>query len=585
MLLETQFDIRPRPPTTRSTSPDHNMDYYDLGSFHKPVSTTVKEAQVWFDRGLIWSYGYNHEEAAHCFEKAIASDAECAMAYWGLALVLGPNYNKPWEAFDEEEKKRTVSRCHKALASARALLHKATDVEGALINALEYRYPSQAQIEESSIWNQKYAKAMENVYYRFGDDLDVAALYAEALMNLTPWQLWDLKTGQPATGARTSDAKAAIEKGLGTEVGANHPGLMHLYIHLMEMSGTPETALTVADNLRGLVPDSGHLNHMPTHLDILCGDYRRAIASNSQAILADKIFLAKAGPLNFYTLYRLHNYHFRIYAAMFSGQSKIALQTISEVEVSVPEDLLLVKSPPMADWLEAFLGMRVHILIRFGMWQDLIDLKLPLDQALYCTTTALMHYGKGVAFAATGNIKEAEKEQSLFGAAVDKVPESRTLFNNKCVDILAVAAAMLEGEIAYRQESFDDAFGALKQAIELEDSLPFDEPWGWMQPTRHAYGALLLEQGHLDAAADIYAADLGFDSTLPRPLRHPNNVWSLHGYHECLTQLGRDAEARIIEPQLRLALAIADVPIQSSCFCRIQPTRKCASMGNCHSLG
>jgi hypothetical protein len=305
-------------------------------------------------------------------------------------------------------------------------------------------------------------------------------------------------------------------------------------------------------------------------LDILCGDYRRAIASNSDAILADERFVAKAGPLNFYSLYRTHNYHFRIYAAMFSGQSKIALESAAQLEYSFPEELLRVKSPPMADWLEGILSMRVHVYIRFGRWQDLLNLEVPKDQELYCVTTAMVHYGKGVALAATGNIVEAWKERTLFRNDLERIPPSRTIFANKCIDILAIAGAMLDGELHYRKGEFDLAFEALRHSISLDDSLPYDEPWGWMQPTRHAYGALLLEQGHVEEAAAVYSADLGMDNTLPRPLQHPNNVWALHGYHECLVKLGRTAEARILEPQLRMAVAVADVPIRSSCFCRLK---------------
>jgi tetratricopeptide (TPR) repeat protein len=301
----------------------------------------------------------------------------------------------------------------------------------------------------------------------------------------------------------------------------------------------------------------------------MCGDYRRAIASNTAAILADEKFVAREGPLNFYSLYRTHNYHFRIYAAMFSGQSKIALESVAQIETSFPEELLRIKSPPMADWLEGILSMRVHVFIRFGRWQDLIDLELPKDQELYCVTTAMAHYGKGVSFAATGNIAEAEKERALFLEAVNRVPGSRTIFANKCIDILAVAGAMLDGELAYRQGNIDLAFEELRRSIALDDDLPYDEPWGWMQPTRHAYGALLLEQGRVEEAVAVYSADLGMDNTIPRALQHPNNVWSLHGYHECLLKLGRTAEARILAPQLKLALAVADVPIKSSCFCRL----------------
>ncbi|CZR56924.1 probable TPR domain protein [Phialocephala subalpina] len=552
-------------------SPVSSQDeYYDLGSYHREITTRSKDAQAWFNRGIIWTYAFNHEEAAKCFEHAISNDPKCAMAYWGLAYSLGPNYNKPWEMFDEEEVVTSVNRTHHAVTQAKEHLVAASLVERAVINALQFRYPKEWPAKEFSMWNQQYAGAMEAVYKDFSDNLDVAALYADALMNLTPWQLWDLSTGKPAKGARTMDAKAVLERALDTEEGLKHPGLLHLYIHLMEMSGSPEAALTIGDHLRGLVPDSGHLNHMPTHLDVLCGDYRRAIASNSDAILADEKFLARDGPLNFYTLYRSHDYHFRIYAAMFSGQSKIALQTVDQLEQSILEDLLRVKSPPMADWLEGFVSTKIHVLVRFGRWQDLIDLELPQDQEIYCVTTAMIHYGKGVAFAAIGKVSEAEDERNLFQEGVRRVPASRTLFNNTCIDILTIASAMLNGEIAYRQGDFDLAFQKLRQSIALDDSLPYDEPWGWMQPTRHAYGALLLEQGQVEEAAKVYAADLGFDDTLPRALRHPNNVWALHGYYECLMKLGRRAEARIVEPQLKMAAAVADVPIRSSCFCRLE---------------
>jgi len=417
--------------------------------------------------------------------------------------------------------------------------------------------------------NSEIATNRGSVYEDFPDDLDVAALYVDSLMSLTPWKLWDLPTGKPAKGARTIEAKRVLERALSTEAGIAHPGLLHLYIHLMEMSSTPEVGLTIADHLRGLVPDSGHLNHMPTHLDIQCGDYRRTIASNSDAIKADEKFLAHKGPLNFYTLYRIHNYHFCIYAAMFSGQSKIALQTVAQLEASFSDTLLYTKSPPMADYLESFRGMRVHVLVRFGLWQDLKNLVIPQNPELYCMTTALVHYGKGIALAATGIVREAKEERRLFQEAVKRVPESRTMFNNTCSDILVIAAAMLDGEISYREGDFGTAFESLRRSIALADNLHYDEPWGWMQPPRHALGALLLEQGHVEEAAATYSADLGMDDSLPRALRHLNNVWALHGYHECLVKLGRDAEAKIIAPQLKLALAIADVPIRSSCLCRL----------------
>lgn len=337
----------------------------------------------------------------------------------------------------------------------------------------------------------------------------------------------------------------------------------------MEMSATPETALPAADRLRGLVPDAGHLQHMPTHLDVLCGDYRRVVADNSTAIAADEKFRARSGAMNFYTLYRSHNHHFKIYGAMFLGQSRTALEAAAQLEASIPEELLRVQSPPMADWLEGFLAMRVHVLIRFGRWPDILELPLPADPSLYCVTTAMIRYARGVALSATGRVVEAEAERELFRAAVVRVPETRMLFNNTCADILAIASAMLDGELAYRKGDFDAAFASLERSISLDDNLPYDEPWGWMQPTRHAYGALLLEQGRVVEAEAVYRADLGLDDTLPRAVQHPGNVWALHGFHECLVRLGRVGEAGIVAQQLKIAVALADVPIEASCFCRL----------------
>lgn len=547
---------------------DPAVSYYDLGSFTREVSTKNPEAQRWVDRGLVWNYGFNHEESAKCFEKAITLDPNCAFAYWGLAYVLGPNYNKPWEYFDPEELQLTLKRTYRAVEQAKERIDVAAPVERALIHALQFRYPQERPGDELDIWNAQYADAMATVHQKYPDDLDVAALYADALMNLTPWKLWDISTGQPAPGARTMIAKSVLDGALALPGGSSHPGLLHLYIHLMEMSATPENALNVADKLRGLVPDSGHLNHMPTHLDILCGDYRRAIASNTDAIKADEKYVGRSGAINFYTLYRAHDYHFRLYAAMFAGQSAVALETATWLENSIPEALLRIESPPMADWLEGALGMRIHVLVRFGRWKEITNLQVPKDEGLYCVSTALIHYAKGIAFAVQGEIEQAKEQKGMFEQAVTRVPSSRMIFNNKCVDILAIAAKMLEGELEYRRANYDEAFQRLREAIALDDNLPYDEPWGWMQPARHAYGALLLEQGHVEEAAAVYKADLGFDDTLPRPLRHPNNVWALHGYHEALTRLDHKAEAAILKPQLAFALATADVVIKSSCFCR-----------------
>jgi tetratricopeptide (TPR) repeat protein len=213
--------------------------------------------------------------------------------------------------------------------------------------------------------------------------------------------------------------------------------------------------------------------------------------------------------------------------------------------------------------------MKLHVLIRFGRWQEIIGAPLPADRELFCVTTAMTHYAKGVALAATGAVDAADTEREHFREALLRVPATRTVFNNTCLDILAIAAAMLDGEIDYRRGRYAEAFAHLGRSIELDDGLPYDEPWGWMQPTRHAYGALLLEQGQVEAAESIYRADLGLDPSLARAYQHPENVWSLHGLHECLVRRGKSEEVMFVKQRLDLALARTDVPVLSSCFCRL----------------
>jgi len=547
--------------------------YYDLGSHGRKVTTQSAEAQLWFDRGLVWCYGYNHEEAVACFERALAHDPGCAMAHWGVAYAIGPNYNKPWEAFDDADKRMSLDRALAAGAAALEHAAGATAQEQALIRALRHRYPDSPETEDFGPWNDAYADAMRAVHAAHRDDLDICALFAEAIMNRTPWALWDLPSGEVAEGADTLEAIEVLETAFHDldAAGANrHPGLLHMYIHLMEMSPHPERALTAGDALRELVPDAGHLCHMPTHIDVLCGHYQAVIESNGRAIVADRRFLEREGPVNFYSAYRCHNYHFRIYGAMFAGQYRVALDAAEEMISTLPREVLTLGSPPMADWLEGFVPMKQHVLIRFGKWREIIDQSLPDDRELFCVTTAMMHYAKAVAHAASGDIPGAEAEREAFLAARARVPESRTLFNNTCQDILAIAEEMMEGELDYRRGNHDAAFAHLRSSVELDDNLPYDEPWGWMQPARHALGALLIEQGRLEEAEAVYRADLGLDGALSRACQHPDNVWSLHGLHECLVRRGETALAAIIKQRLDLAAARADVPIEASCYCRMQ---------------
>jgi tetratricopeptide (TPR) repeat protein len=546
--------------------------YYDLGSFSWPITTAHRDAQVWFNRGMAWCYGFNHEEAIACFERVLALDPKCAMAHWGIAYAIGPNYNKPWAAFDDQDKRRSIERALASSAAAAGAAPGASGVEQALIGALAKRYPAKPP-EDFGPWHDAYADAMRAVYRTHGDDLDVGALFAEALMNRTPWQLWDLVTGKPAEGADTLEATEVLEtafRELDAKGANRHPGLLHMYVHLMEMSPHPERALKAGDALVGLIPDAGHLIHMPTHIDVLCGQYHDVVTRNSAAIAADRKFLERAGPMNFYSAYRCHNYHFKIYGAMFLGQYAPAMETAEEMVRTLPAELLRTGSPPMADWLEGFVPIKQHVLIRFGKWREILEQLLPEDQDLYCVTTAMMRYARTVALASTGEVDAAGAEREAFLAARQRVPATRMLFNNTCLDILGIAEAMMTGELEYRRGNYEEAFAQLRRAVELDDGLPYDEPWGWMQPTRHALGALLMEQGRFDEAEAIYRADLGLDGTLRRACQHPDNVWSLHGLYECLTRRGESVEAPLIKQRLDLALARTDVPVKASCFCRLE---------------
>lgn len=541
------------------------MSYYDLGTYSRKVSTPSADAQLWFDRGLVWTYAYNHEEAIVCFRKAIEADSGCAMAHWGVAYAIGPNYNKPWDAFEDEEKPDAVKQARDAFAQAAELADSVTPQERALIGAIAHRYPDDPSVEDFAPWNDAYANAMREVYRAHPADLDICCLFAEAIMNRTPWQLWDLSSGKPAEGADTLEAISVLDTAFEQLEGAwEHPGLLHMYIHLMEMSPHPERALRHGDRLSTLVPDAGHLLHMATHIDVLCGDYMNVVSRNQTAILADRKFLETAGAENFYSVYRCHNYHFKIYGAMFLAQPVAALETADELIDTLPAATLR----PMADWFEGFIPMKQHVLIRFGRWRDILEQSLPQDQDLYCVTTAMMRYARTVAFANIGDFAAADAEQELFFSAQERVPESRMLFNNTCCDILRIAQHMMMGELEYHKGNHAVAFEYLRCSIELDDNLPYDEPWGWMQPVRHAMGALLLEQGQFEEAEATYRADLGLDSTLSRACQHPGNVWSLHGLYECLAHRGETVEAAQIKLQLDKAVARAEVPIEASCFCR-----------------
>lgn len=548
------------------------MEYYDVDVYERKVTTASPDAQMWFNRGLVWTNAYFHDEAVACFQRAIEADPKCAMAHWGVAYAAGPNYNMPWERRDANMRASTIETCHSATQVALALVDQVTPFERAMIEALAERFPQNtpAAFDVMRRWNDDYANAMREVHKAFPGDLDVACIFAEAIMNRTPWKMWDQATGDVAAGAGTKEAQHVLETMFDHHEEAwTHPGLLHLYVHLMEMSPTPEKALKAGDALRELVPDAGHLMHMPTHIDVQCGHYQDVLHWNRKATQVDRKALEDMGVYTLYTGYRIHNYHFAVYGAMFLGQYGPAMKLARELVEVTPEELLRVESPPFATFFESYFALWVHVMIRFGKWRAIIAEPLPEDQVLWANLTATLHYAKGVAHAALGDVEAAETEQVKFFSARDAMPEDRRLHNVLCLDQLAVAEAMLEGEIEYRKGNYELAYKRLRDAVALEDALPYDEPWGWMQPTRHALGALLLEQRHISEAEEVYREDLGLGGNLSRAQIHPDNIWSLRGLNECLSLRGAENsfEGRLIAQRLALAEARADGRVGASCFC------------------
>jgi len=551
--------------------------YFSLGPYTRSISTRSDEAQTWFNRGLNWCYAFHHKEAIRCFEKTVEIDPDCAMGYWGIAYATGPYYNIPWAKMSPTGRPVAIATTHEnALKAVEiAAASGASPVEQALCGALARRFQASAvdDLEILGQWDDDYADAMRAVYRDFPEDYDVCALTAEALMVRTPWQLWDLQNRVPAEGTDTLEAIEIIETAqarIDQRGDVQHCGLLHLYIHIMEMSPEPERALEASDRLRPLVPGSGHLIHMPSHIYVLCGQYEKTIASNLEAAAADVKYLEFDSELGIYSVYLLHNIHFQMYGAFFSGQYEPAIRAANEMQATVRPEYLLADHAFLVNYLEAFYGMKPHVLIRFGKWQEILDEPVSEDPKLFPVTYATWQYAKGIAHAVLGNIDAALEQQSVLRDAVAALPEERIVFQNDTRDILAVAGPMLAGELEYRRCNYDIAFAKLREAVDLYDNLNYSEPWSWMMPPRHALGALLLEQGHVEEAASVYRADLGLDDILVRPSQHPGNIWSLLGYAECCERLG-DADAlAAIQPELTKARAIADGAIQYSCFCRTE---------------
>lgn len=552
--------------------------YFDLGNQSFPISTVSAQAQLWFDRGLAWCYGFNHEEAVRCFQKAIDEDPTCAMGYWGIAFATGPFYNKPWGWYGELERGPAITICHKACQKAGLLGINSTPLEQQIIQALNEKFPADpsTSIETLEQAEQNYASSMREVLKYSPNHLDIICLTAEALMNLNRWQLWDIRSGTHTKGAHTAEAYQILEHGLALSKHM-HPGILHLHIHVVEMSPTPEDALKTADQLRHVKTESGHLAHMATHIDMLCGQYKQAVESNNRAIELDLKYLTLRGTEEFYLISCLHNYHMKMAAAMFLGQFTPAMEAAKGARAIVHPDLFQGDKRYLASTLEGYYSASIHVLVRFGHWQAIVDEPMPGTDASYLVTTTLLHYAKAIAHSALGNHADANRHRQQFEQLSATVPDWHVMANNPTSNILAVARAMMNGEVEYHAGNHALGYDFLRQASQLSDQLEYSEPWPWMHPPRHALGALLLEQGHVDEAIEHYRDDLGIanplsNSRLPRCLQHPDNIWALHGYVECLNRQGLSVEVQRYQPRLDKAISDADVAIRSSCCCRKNTT-------------
>ena len=516
-----------------------------LGSHTRIITTTSPEAQKYFNQGLNFLFGFNHGAAIRAFQAAETIDPDCAMAHWGVALACGPHINFPMVPPPAAE------LAWKELALAREHVAQTSAVEQALIEALSHRY-ADPQPEDRGPLDQAYAGAMRSVWKAHSDDPDVGALFAEAMMDLRPWDQWTHE-GQAQPG--TDEILATLEQVM--KLNLNHPFANHLYIHALEASPHPERALAAADRLRDLQPGLAHNVHMPSHIDIRIGHWYEAITANLNAVEADRRYRAIVGqPKGLIVFYAAHNQHMLAYAAMMTGQRGLAVEHIRAMVEGMPEDEL----KKYAMLAEAFIAMPYEVLIRFGLWDEI--LAEPDHPEFMVFTRAFRHAARGIAYAANGDVKSARVEQTAFLEASKLVPAEDAFGNNSCQALLAIATPMLDGEILIREGKLDEGLSQLRTAVSAEDALRYDEPPGWILPVRHSLGANLMQAGRFAEAEQVYRDDLA---------RLAENGWSLFGLARSLELQQKGDEAAVVEARYHKIWSNADVQITSSCLC--QPGR------------
>jgi tetratricopeptide (TPR) repeat protein len=507
----------------------------NLGTHAFPVSTTNRQAQLFTNQGLNLAYAFNHAESARAFREAARLDPNLAMAFWGQALVLGPNINA---AMEPNEEPNALALVQKAVA----LKAKATQREQALIDALALRYTGNASDRVAR--DAAYAAAMRKVHEAYPNDLDITTLYVESVMDLRPWGYW---TGDGKPYDRVAEAVALTEGVLARN--PKHPGALHLYIHLME-ANEPWKAEKAADALLPLMPAAGHIVHMPSHIFQRVGRYADAMKSNQLAIAADEDYITQCRAQGLYPIgYYPHNLHFLWFASTFDGQGKIAVDTARKTASKV--DPAVLKQLPL---LAAFKVVPYYALTRFGRWDEMLAEPAPSNENAFLF--GIYHYNRGIALVAKGRLDEAAQELATVKRTLEDKALDQPLFSpNTGRAVLTIAPEVLAGEIAAARKQYDVAIAHLDRAVRLEDGLVYTEPSEWHYPPRHTLGAVLLEAGRPAEAETVYWQDLR---------RNPENGWALFGVVQALKAQKKDDKAALAEARFKKAWARADVTLTAS---------------------
>jgi tetratricopeptide (TPR) repeat protein len=520
--------------------------YDGLGSYSRKVTTKSAEAQRYFDQGLGFLQGFNHRAAIRAFQQAAELDPECAMAHWGVALSCGPHINSM------AVPPAAAELASKELGLAQKNAGKAEPIEQALIDALAKRY-ADPQPEDRSGLDRAYAYAMREVWKKYPDDPDVGALFAEAMMDLRPWDQWT-SDGKPQPG--TDEIIGTLDAVL--ELNPDHPLANHLYIHAVEASPNPEHAMAPADRLRNLQPGLAHNVHMPSHIDIRTGQWLKAVDTNAKAVEADKRYQKIFGvPKGFLNVYIAHNRHMLAYAAMMTGQRDLAMKHIRAMVAEMPGDFL----EENAMQAEGNVAMPLEVMVRFGMWDEILAEPEKYTDKMWFTR-AFHHAARAIAYAAKRDVVKARKAQSVFLERAKLVPKEDFVSNNSCEALLAIAIPMVEGEILIAEGQVDSGIEQLRAAIQKEDVLKYDEPPGWMIPVRHSLGAVLMKQQRFAEAEQVYRDDLA---------HLPENGWSLFGLTDSLRKQKKNAdEVAQTQTKFKKVWAKADLTITTSCLCQPQ---------------